>query len=173
MAFKTLMPFRRMTGVKRPEADDPFTSLRREVDRIFDGFTSGGFLHNWPMPTAFVESGFLSPTVNVAETDQGLEVTAELPGIEQKDITVDLADGMLTLRAERKAETDEKDDKKHYHVVERSYGTYMRRFALPFEPDDDKIEASFDKGVLKILVPRSAKEEKHTKKIDIKTPEHG
>ena len=113
-------------------------------------------------------AALLSPNVNVAETDKGLEVTADLPGIDQKHIEINLADGILTLKAEHKAEKEEKDEKKHYHLVERSFGTFMRSFELPFEADTDKIEASFEKGVLKISVPRSAAAEKQVKKIAIK-----
>jgi HSP20 family protein len=164
MEFKSLLPFGRSTGLSRARTDtDPFTSLRREMDRMFDDFTRG-----WVVPATFGTSGMLSPKVNVAETDKGLEVTADLPGIDQKDIEINLADGILTLKAEHKAEKEEKDEKKHYHLVERSFGTFMRSFELPFEADTDKVEASFEKGVLKISVPRSAAAEKQVKKIAIK-----
>ena len=164
MEFKSLLPFGRSTGLSRATMNtDPFTSLRREMDRMFDDFTRG-----WVVPAAFGTSGMLSPKVNVAETDKGLEVTADLPGIDQKDIEINLADGILTLKAEHKAEKEEKDEKKHYHLVERSFGTFMRSFELPFEADTDKIEANFEKGVLKISVPRSAAAEKQVKKIAIK-----
>ncbi|MBP0574263.1 Hsp20/alpha crystallin family protein, partial [Mycobacterium tuberculosis] len=71
----------------------------------------------------------------MAESDKGLEMTAELPGVDPKDINLDIADGMLTLKATTEASKEEKDDNKHYHLVERSCGTFMRRFALPFVPD--------------------------------------
>jgi hypothetical protein len=90
------------------------------MDRMFDDFTRG-----WAVPATFGTSGMLSPKVNVAETDKGLEVTADLPGIDQKDIEINLANGILTLKAEHKAEKEEKDEKKHYHLVERSFGTFM------------------------------------------------
>lgn len=164
MDFKSLIPFGRSTGLARGDGDfDPFLSLRREMDRMFDDFSRG-----WSLPSPASSNGFLSPRVDVAETDKGLEVTAELPGIDQKDIELDIADNVLTLKAERATEKEEKDEKKHYHLVERSHGSYMRRFALPFEADPDKVEASFDKGVLKVFVPRSPEAEKHVKKIAIK-----
>jgi HSP20 family protein len=75
---------------------------------------------------------------------------------------------VLTLKAEHKTEKEEKDEKKQYHLVERSRGTYLRRFALPFEVDEDKVEANFDKGILKVSVPRSARPEKAARKIEIK-----
>jgi HSP20 family protein len=164
MEFKSPLPFGRSTGLSRAATDtDPFTSLRREMDRVFEDFTRGS-----GAPATFATSGLLSPKVNVAETDKGLEVTADLPGVERKDIEISLADGILTLKAEHKAEKEEKNEKKHYHLIERSFGTFLRSFNLPFEADTDKVEASFEKGVLKISVPRSAAAEKQVKKIAIK-----
>ena len=165
MDFNLPMPFRRSTRLARAGMDtDPFTSFRREIDRLFEDFTRG-----WAVPATFGTSEVLSPKVNIAETDKGLEVTADLPGIDQKDIEISLSDDVLTLKAEHKAEKEENDEKKHYHLVERSFGKFVRSFELPFEADTDKIEASFDKGVLKISEPRSAAPEKQVKKIVIKS----
>ncbi len=161
MDFRSLIPVRRGGGVSRVAAEDPFTSLRREMDRMFDDF-----LREWPTP-ATGASAFLSPRVNVAETETGLEIEAELPGVPQDAIDLDLSDGVLTLRAEHKDEREEKDDKKQYHMVERSYGTFLRRLALPFQPDEDNIQATFDKGVLKVAIPRAAPLEAGAKKIPI------
>ncbi len=102
------------------------------------------------------------------ETAAGLEITAELPGIDQKNIALDITDNVLTLKAEQSSETEEKDEKRQWHLVERSQGTYMRRFALPFEADEAKVEATFDKGVLKVVVPRSADTERPSRRIEIK-----
>jgi len=99
-------------GLLVQESDDPFTSFRREIDRLFEDFNRG-----WAAPTTFGTSEFLSPKVNIAETDKGLEVTADLPGIDQKDIEISLSDDVLTLKAEHKAEKEEKDEKKQYHLV--------------------------------------------------------
>ena len=164
MDFKSLVPFSRTGGLSRAGADaDPFTAMRREMDRLFDGFT-----RDWSAPATLSRGGFLTPRVNVSETEKGLEMTAELPGIDQKDISLDIADNVLTLKAEQSSEKEEKDDKRQYHLIERSEGTYMRRFALPFEADEAKVEATFDKGVLKVLVPRSADAERPSRKIEIK-----
>lgn len=160
MDMKSLMPFGRPTGLGRSGEDDPFSLMRREMDRLLESFS-----RDWPMPA--VAGGFLSPKVDVAETEKGLEISAELPGIDQKDIALDLADGVLTIKAEHKEQKEEKDEKKHYHLVERSHGSYMRRFAIPFEPDAEKVSASFEKGVLHITVPRSKAAEKQVKKIKI------
>jgi HSP20 family protein len=166
MDLKSLIPFGR-TGLSRGPAEfDPFATMRRDIDRVFDEFTRD-LGRDWALP-AFRGNGFLTPRVDVAETDTGLELTADLPGVDPKDISLDLADGVLTLKASTETQKDEKDDAKHYHLVERASGTFMRRFALPFAPDTGKVAASFDKGVLKVTVPRSATEPKDTTHIEIK-----
>jgi len=160
MNMRSMMPFGRSSSPTRYAGEgDPFAQMRREMERLFDTFSS-----DWPMPVA---SGFARPKVDVAETEKGLEISAELPGIDQKDISLDLADGILTLKAEHEEKKEEKDEKKHYHVVERSHGSFMRRFPIPFEPDADNVQAHFDKGVLQITVPRSKAPEKQAKKIAI------
>ena len=116
MDFKSLMPFGRSTGLSRTGTEsDPFTSLRRDMDRLFEDFTRG-----WGLSANLATSALLSPKVNVAETDKGLKVTADLPGVDQKDIEINLADGILTLKAEHKAEKEEKDEKRPLHVQCRS-----------------------------------------------------
>lgn len=168
MDLKSLIPFgRSSTPARRDREIDPFDGLRREMDRLFDAFA-----RNWdfpvPMTAGSAAAGLLSPRVDVAETDNGLEITAELPGLDAKDVQLDLADGVLTLRGERKFEKEEHDDRKQYHVIERGHGSFLRRFAVPFEPDQDKLDARFDKGVLKIKVPRSAAAERQVKRITVK-----
>ena len=163
MEFRSLMPFTRGGLASRSGDTDPFASFRREIDRMFEDFGRG-----WNLPSSFGSSDFMSPKVDVAESEKGIEVTAELPGIDPKAIELDLTDNVLTLRAEHKAEKEEKDEKKHYHMIERSRGTFLRRLALPFEADMDKVEANFENGILNVLVPRSAAAEKQGKKIAVK-----
>jgi len=160
MNIKSLIPFG--FGSMTTRGTDPFTDLRREMDRLFDDFTKGRAL------PATSGAGFLTPKVNVAESDAGLEVTAELPGIDQKDIDLDITDGVLTLKAKHETEKEEKDEAKTHHLVERSFGTYLRRFPLPFAAAEDKIEATFDKGVLKVVVPRAPESARPVKKIEVK-----
>lgn len=95
-----------------------------------------------------------APRVETAETEKQYEVTVELPGVDEKDVQVTLDDDVLTIRGEKKAEREEK--KKDYHVTERSYGAFQRAFTLPDDVAPDKIAANFDKGVLKIVLPRTA-----------------
>jgi HSP20 family protein len=112
----------------------------------------------------------LSPKIDVAESKDAIEVTAELPGVDEKDLDVTLANGMLTVRGEKKTERDEqdKDKNKNWHVVERSYGSFSRAIPLPFDPDPAKVEAKFDKGVLHIHLPKPAEVAKKQQKIEIK-----
>ena len=105
--------------------------------------------------------------MDVAETDGGLELTAELPGFDQKDVSLDVHDGILTIKAEHKEDREEKDEKKHYHLIERSRGSFLRRVALPFEADADKASAHLEKGLLKVIVPRLATEASKPHQIPI------
>ena len=95
-------------------------------------------------------------------------MTAELPGVDEKDLDVTLANGMLTVRGEKKTARDEQDKDKNWHVVERSYGSFSRAIPLPFDPDPAKVEAKFDKGVLHIHLPKPAEVAKKQQKIEIK-----
>ena len=157
MNLRSLMPIGRDRNVAR--SDNPFMSLQREVDRLFDDFTRG-----FP---AFSSAGAaeLLPSVDVTETDKQIEITAELPGLEEKDVQVNVADNVLTIRGEKKAEKEEKD--KTFRLAERSYGSFVRSLELPEGVNADAIKASIDKGVLKVTVPKPAPAQ--VKKIDVKT----
>jgi HSP20 family protein len=127
--------------------DDPFGSLFREVQKTFEDFSRRA-------PMAGFGSEMLAPKIDIAESKDAINVTAELPGVEEKDVNVTLADGVLTIRGEKKSERDEQDKDKSWHVVERSYGSFSRTISLPFDPDPAKVEANFDKGVLRIHLPK-------------------
>ena len=161
------IPARGSTTEAARDDSDPFTSLRRGMDRLFDQ-VMGGLASPWGLPAAFTGPGVLNPRVDVAETDKGLEVTAELPGIEPRDVAIEIESGVLTLRAERSSEKREEDKDKRWHLVERQSGTYLRRFALPFDAEAEKVEARFDKGVLHIAIPRPAEARPQAKRIEIK-----
>lgn len=153
MDLKSLIPFAVGAGSDR----DPFALMRREMERMFEDWGRG----------VTVAPGFLSPRVDVAETEAGLEIHAELPGLEPKDIELELDGDVLTLRAETGSVREEKDEKRKYHLVERSKGTYLRRFQLPFAADETGIAASFDKGVLTVKVPRAKPAERPSRRIPI------
>ena len=147
--------------------DDGFFSLWRDMDRLFDDLT-----RNMRAPASSAQGGVINPAVDVSENDKGLEIRAELPGVDEKNIDVEYSEGLLSLRAERNFEREEKDEKKHYHLIEHSYGTFMRRFRLPFDADAGKIEASFENGVLRIFIPRPAGAKTSMKKIALKPTQH-
>jgi HSP20 family protein len=140
--------------------DDPFGSLFREVQKTFEDFSRRS-------PLAGFGSDMLAPRIDIAESKDAIDLTAELPGVDEKDVDVTLANGVLTIRGEKKAERDEKDKDKNWHVVERSYGSFSRTIPLPFDPDLAKVEAKFDKGVLRIHLPKPAEVAKKQQKIEI------
>ena len=102
--------------------------------------------------------------MDLSETKDGFTVKAELPGLNAKNVDVSLSVNILTIKGERKKEEEKKDE--HHHYVERSYGSFQRSFQLPVEVKSDKIEATFDKGILKITLPKA--EEAKKKEIEIK-----
>jgi len=153
--MKSLIPVNQDRSLLRRDLG-PFTALQQEIDRLFDGFTrnfTGG------MPQALV------PSMDVSETDREIEITAELPGLEEKDVQLNVADNLLTIRGEKKNLREEKD--KDYRLVERSYGSFSRTIELPAGVDADSIKATISKGVLKVTVPKPAPAV--AKKIEVKT----
>ena len=150
----------------------PFLGLRREVDRLFDDF--GGRFWRTPFRSAFALEPFwqaettwaAAPAVDVVESEKAYEVTAELPGMDEKNIEVNLSNGNLTIRGEKKEEKEEK--KKDYYLHERHFGSFERCFRVPEEVDASKIEATFAKGVLKLTLPKKPEAQKPAKKIEVK-----
>ncbi len=136
---------------------DPFRMMRREMENAFRAFDQ--------RPSPGIGAGV--PAISVAETSDAFEVTAELPGVDEKDISVSLEDNQLVISGEKKAESTKEE--KDWHIEERSYGSFYRSMSLPFEPDEAAVEAHFDKGVLHLLVKKPAKALKSTKTIPVKT----
>jgi len=141
--------------------DDQFGSLFREVQKTFEDFSRRS-------PLAGLGSDVLAPRIDIAESKDAIDLTAELPGVDEQDVDVTLDDGVLTIRGEKKAERDEKDKDKNWHVVERSYGSFSRTISLPFDPDSAKVEAKFENGVLHIHLPKPAEVAKKQQKIEVK-----
>jgi HSP20 family protein len=143
---------------------DPFMTLQREVNRLFDDMFSGFDMPFGGMPSARAR-GWSSawPNIEVAETDKELRVTAEVPGLKEKDVEVLLEDGVLTIRGERKSETEDKERQ----FSERYYGTFERRIALGPDVQEDKVAADFKDGVLTVTLPKSAQIESKAKRIAI------
>ncbi len=141
---------------------EPFRSLHREIDRLFDEFT-----RSFPAPLWRGREGLLVPEVDIAETDTEVRVTAELPGVEDKDVDVTLANGVLTIKGEKKAEKEDKG--KTFHRVERSYGALERSLTLPVDVDEDKVSATFKAGVLTVTAPKKPEAKTRGKKVAIET----
>ncbi len=157
MNLRSLIPVGRSRDLARREFG-PFSSLQREIERVFDDFTRG-----FPALGSFGGQDLL-PAMDVTETDKEIEVTAELPGLEEKDVQINVADNVLTIRGEKKSEREDKS--KDYRLVERSYGSFYRSLELPSGVDSDKIKASISKGVLKVTVPKPAPAQ--VKKVEVK-----
>ena len=137
----------------------PFSELstvRSEMDRLWSRF-----LDDWPLPTVFTKGW--APMADISETKDKLIVKAELPGLEPEDIKLSLSGNLLTIQGEKKKEKEEKDEQ-HYSL-ERYRGEFQRSFRLPVEVLEDKIDAKFDKGVLTITMPKTAKSQKKEIKI--------
>ena len=132
-------------------------SLRRDMDKLWDRFAG-----ETPFAKTFGETWL--PSVDISETKDDFVVKAELPGLDAKDVNVSISGDVLTIKGEKKSEEEEKDE--HYHCVERYSGSFQRVFQLPSGVKADKIDATFDKGVLKVTLPKL--EEAKKKEIEIK-----
>lgn len=162
--FKELIPWSRGGGrlAVRHQPEDLFSQLHREMNQLFDDVWRG-----FDVPAAAGSRYGLQPKVDVAETDKDVEVTVELPGLDEKDVEVTLADGVLTVKGEKKSER--KEEGKGFYLAERSYGSFQRSIALPEGVDADKVSAEFSKGVLTVKAPKLPEVQTSVKKIAIKT----
>jgi HSP20 family protein len=160
-------------AIERAPAEwSPLANMRREFDRMLEEFPWG-----WRRPLArspfdvepfwrgFAGLGAV-PAVDIAEKDKEYEITAELPGMDESNIDVKFADGVLTIKGEKQEEKEEK--KKDYYLSERRYGSFQRSFPVPESVDANKIAAKFVNGVLTVILPKSAEAQKNEKKIAIK-----
>jgi HSP20 family protein len=163
MTMRSLVPFG-WGGSMLPDraADaDPFVRLWSDVDRLFsDVFRgSGGLIERRP-------TGMIGLPVEVSETGAELKVVAELPGVEEKDVSVELVGDVLTIKGEKKTEEERKDE--NYHLAERRYGAFSRTLRLPFAAEADKVQATFKNGVLTVTVPKPAELQQQPKRIEVK-----
>ncbi|MDR6288179.1 MULTISPECIES: Hsp20/alpha crystallin family protein [Inquilinus] len=152
---------------------DSLQILRHEIDHVFESFNRG--LRLFPLgrpmvgdeptwPRAMTQG--MVPAMDIAEGEKGYQLTAELPGLAERNIEVKLSNGTLTIRGEKAEEKEEQ--KQDYHLSERRYGSFQRAFPLPADVDTDKIEASFKNGVLTVVLPKTVEAIKSEKKIDVK-----
>ncbi|GAA4107310.1 Hsp20/alpha crystallin family protein [Aminobacter aganoensis] len=168
MSVRDLIPWggndgNQLPSVFRDDDRDPFLSLHREVNRLFDDVFRG-FDSRLPALGRFSSfDGGGWPNVEVSDGETEIRVTAEVPGLEEKDIEVLLEDGVLTLKGEKKSETEDKDRQ----FSERFYGRFERRIPLGYEVEDDKVSANFKNGVLTVALPKTERAQAKAKRIAI------
>jgi len=135
------------------------SSSRKELDRLWDRF-----FRETPSMATFAEEWL--PSVDISETKKNFIVKAELPGLDAKDVNVSLSRDLLTIKGEKKKEEEEKDE--HHYCIERYSGSFQRSFQLPASIKGDKVEAIFDKGVLRVTIPKAEEAEKKEIEINVK-----
>lgn len=148
-----------------PATADVFDAMRLEMNRLFDSFDRG-----WPsLPALFRRQNdgeLFNCDVDVRDEGKSIVVEAEIPGVAEKDVSVTFANGLLTIAGEKKSEHEEK--KADFYMSERSFGSFRRSLRLPDTIDDSKIEAQFDKGVLRITAAKRPEAVKAERKIEVK-----
>jgi HSP20 family protein len=161
-----------VTQASKPADWQPFDALRNQVDRLFHDFQTGFWQNPFLRPLPDVESfwrrdlGFkVTPAMDIVEKDKAFEVTAELPGLDVKDVDVRVSNGMLTIKGEKQEEKEEKT--KDRYVSERRYGSFRRTLQVPSSVDAEKIEASYKSGVLTVTLPKSPEAQTKEKTIPV------
>ena len=172
MTIKDIVPWR-WGGLRHWEEDEhrPYQSflremdsLHKEMDRLFDDFWKGSGPHHHAGQPWF--EGALTPRVDESEDDKAIHVKVELPGMDKDDVDITMANGLLTIRGEKKRDEEEKG--KDFYRRERSFGAFRRSLPIPVDVDESKIDASFKKGVLYIELPKTEEARKKITHIDIK-----
>ncbi|MFH0960413.1 MAG: Hsp20/alpha crystallin family protein [Pseudomonadota bacterium] len=154
--MRGLIPWRWKEGQSAPES--ALTEFRKEVDDLFNQF-----LGRSGLPSYF--SGGFNPPFDISETDEEILVKSELPGVDPKDIEVNITGSTLTIKGEKKEEREEKTE--NLHRVERSFGHFSRSITLPAEVREDEIEANFKNGVLNLKLPKAEASKKKSIKIEV------
>jgi HSP20 family protein len=164
MARNPLSPF----GRRSPSGhSDPFMTLHREMNRLFDDVFRGTSLDERGAASRETVGSFIDTSLDVSETEKEFRITAELPGVSEEDIDVRLENEVLTIRGEKKFERAEGGEKEDFHFVERSYGTFQRSLRLPSSVDAEQVRADFRNGVLTITLPKTTEQER-SRRIQIK-----
>ncbi|MBN2301935.1 MAG: Hsp20/alpha crystallin family protein [Lentisphaerae bacterium] len=168
MSMKDLVPKlgkKSERALDRNRREDSLFSLQREMNRLFDNFFNGFDLAPWE--NSSLDMIQFSPKVDVSETTEQIKVSAELPGMNEKDVTVEMDDNTLTIRGEKKEENEGKNG--NWHCKEQSYGSFRRIIPLPAAVDGEKAKASFKHGKLVITVPKKDEDKTNRKTIRIET----
>lgn len=166
MNIGSLIPWRDnkpSTPDMRNDALDPFVSFRREFDRMFDDFFTG---FGRSLSTRSNAWQGVVPTIDLSEDDKEIVITAELPGLDDKDFEVTVTGDLLTLKGEKKSEHTKQNGDAAY--TERRFGSFSRSVRLPFEVKDESVEATYDKGVLSVRVPKPAEMQRPARRIEVK-----
>ncbi|MBW2088490.1 MAG: Hsp20/alpha crystallin family protein [Deltaproteobacteria bacterium] len=167
----------KMVPVKRESAKEqsgalvhPLEQFHQEIDRIFDqvfrGFGLSPFGFDQPLFPRLAD-GMLKPTLDLGASDKEYTITVEVPGVDEKDVRLEIVNDTLTIRGEKKQEKEEKE--KNYYRMERSYGSFQRMLSLPEDADQDGVKATFKKGVLTVTLPRKALPKSNVKQIEVKS----
>jgi len=162
MATRNLMPWSR--GERRPAAtdfDDPFEALHARMDQLLESFR-----RDFDFPSLASWEALAAPNVDVSETDDAVQVSAELPGMDAKSVELSFQGNSLVIKGEKKEEKETKE--KDFHVRERRFGSFHRMVPLPVGVDIDKAKAEYDKGVLQVIIPKTAEAKHERRKIEIK-----
>jgi len=163
MVIKDLIPWNnrgREVGIHRDTDVHPFFALHREMNRMFDDVFRGFDLA--PFETTRARNGLGWPQIDIDETDKEVRITAELPGLDEKDVSLELANGVLSISGEKRSESEDKARR----FSERYYGRFERRIPLD-DVEEDKASATFRNGVLSITVPKSAEAKSNVRRIAI------
>lgn len=149
------------------EGEDPFLPMRRQLDTFFDEWVRG-----LRLPAVPGMEGMHAPRIDMSETDKETCVTAELPGVDQKDIELSMYGRQLTLKGKKKSQFEERKEEegRMYHRSERSYGAFQRTIELPYDADPASIAATFKDGVLTVTIPKPAEIQSRAAKIEVKRP---
>lgn len=160
MALSHLIPWSRGRDVERVRRDEnPFGALQREMNRVFEDLWRGFDL------APFESAGSYAPRLDVSETEEEVRITAEMPGLEEKDFELSVTGDQLLLRGEKREERESKGEA--YHRLERAYGSFQRVVELPCEVEADKAKASYHQGVLSVTLPKAPSARRASRKIPV------
>ena len=165
MSLPNLVPFHRRGSSEQP-ALRGWDDMHREIDRVFDSFFNDAFARTPLMGIMPGNNGQMGLSLDVAETDKAYLITAELPGLEDKDIDLSLSEGILTLKGEKQQENE--TEGKTFHRTERRYGSFKRVLQLPGDADENAVSATMKNGILHIEIGKNEKAEPTSRKIDIR-----
>ena len=152
---------RRGTNIR---ATHPLSLVDRRFQSLFDDFFGGIGSEFSPVTTE--KAQVFNPRIEITEDATGLSVRAELPGLEEKDVEVELTKDHLILKGEKRDESERTEGQTHY--TERSFGSFQRAVPLSFEIEEDKVEATFKKGILTVKLPKTSRARSETKKVSVK-----